>query len=557
MKKKTKILLGVILSLLIVAAGAGIWWQSRTAAKSSTQQNFTVARVTRGNIAVSLTGTGTLEPLEQEQIFLKNSGTVKKVYVKQGDQVKKGDLLYELEDKELTIALQKAQLDLQQKQQDLEKTEKAMQQAEITAPSDGVIKAIDVEEGDTVGTTKAIATLVDLKHTQVQIPFTATQIKHIQVGQKAEVLLVDFISTHQGEVTKVERVGVPQSSGAVYYYATITMTGDYYAEGQERYAQVTVSTKQGPMQGIEAGLLLPHETTEIFPEISASIAKIHVAEGETVKKGQKLFTLDTSDLAMELDQKRTAVELAALEVEDLKQQVADLVVRSPIDGIVIEQNLQEGEEVTAGTADSAAKEPAAIIENRTQMQVTLPIDELDIGKIKIGLPATVQVEAAQGSDLQGTVTAIAETGVDQNNVSTFDVTVTIGNNTEAQLKTGMTADVTIHVAQKNDVLLLPLAAVQQRNGKSYVYLMPESNNAGGQAKSNGNAGFSRKLTEIVTGLSTEDRIEIVSGLQEGDQVIMPLSSGTNSQMRPGNMMMPGMFGGAPQRPQGTRGGNNR
>ena len=128
----------------------------------------------------------------------------------------------------------------------------------------------------------------------------------------------------------------------------------------------------------------------------------------------------------------------------------------------------------------------------------------------------------------GTVEIIAEQGQSQNNVSTFDVT--ISTEKIAGLKAGMTVDAELVVAEKQDVLMLPITAIQYKDGKSYV--MPTD---------------STQMTEVKTGISNEEHIEIVSGLKEGDKVLLSNSGTTNTgfgersggQMGPVNQMPAG------------------
>jgi HlyD family secretion protein len=520
-----KIIKTTIIAVLIISATAAgfLWWKKNASGKTQAP-SFRTARVTRGNLDVVLKSSGTLKPMEDATINLKVDGRVKKVYIKEGDVVKKGDLLYELQDDELEIELQKARISVSQQQLNLEEALKNRNETEIYAPENGVITAVDVKPGDSVSSGTVLATLENREKAKVRAPFNPAQIKSIKVGQKADVLFLDSLYSVEGKVTRVDKAGTPSAGGGVYYYATITIEGNYYVEGQEQKVQVTVDTQNGSMQAVEEVVLEPQETFEVKPQISAAISKVLVEEGDYVKKGQKLFSLDTSDVDLNIEKMQRSLEQAKLDLASKMKQLDDLKIYSPIDGTVIEQNIREGDLIKPSSNSSSEDEKAAVIVNYSKMQVVVPIDELDINKVKEGMPVKVTAEAAPGKVFEGVVEKIAEQGVSQNNVSTFDVTVSLAKTPE--LKAGMTVDVEIPVASARDVLILPAAAIQERNGKSFVMLATDKN-AGNKINRAAMAPSQGGLVEVKTGLRNEDYVVIESGLKEGDVVLVPSNSGNS------------------------------
>lgn len=538
MKVSKRMLKFTSLMLLPLIGAVVFWWINHNQTKNEQLQTLPVARVVRGNLEVILRGAGTLQPKEQVAIYLKTNATVKKVYFQEGDVVKKGDLLYELQDDNLETELKKAELNLQQQQLNLNEALKEKQKATIYAPCDGVLKSINVKVGDWVNNNTVLATIVDQDKTQVKVPFNREQIKNIKVGQKAEVLFLDSFYSLEGKVIKVHNVGIPQSNGGVYFYATISLNGNYYVEGQERNVQVTVLTDNGSEQALKAGTIEPLDATEVRSEIAGKVMEVYADEGNIVKKGQKLFSLDTDEIDVNIEKQRLSLQQAQLNYESKLRQVESLKVYAPIDGIILEQNVEEGEQV--GNSSSGNSGPAAVIADYSKMEVVIPIDELDINKVKVGMPVKITAEAVPGKTFEGIVEKIAEQGVSQNNVTTFDVTVSLDKTPD--LKIGMTMDVAILVAQKNNVLMVPIAAVQQRNDRSYVMLFndeePRSRN-----NNRNNPRLPGRMVEVETGISNEDFVEILSGLKEGDRVLLPSNSGTNGAgLRGNNRMFPPPMG---------------
>ncbi|MGI5860412.1 MAG: efflux RND transporter periplasmic adaptor subunit, partial [Tepidanaerobacteraceae bacterium] len=449
-KKVLKPAIAAALIIAVLFAGY-MWRRNNNPIRKTTAQNMATAKVTRGSLEVVLKGSGTLLPMEQETINLKVDGTVKKVYFKEGDIVQKGDLLFELDDEDLAISLKKSQLSLAQQQLALKDIQDQREKAVIYAPEDGVITAVNVKTGDSVNTNTILTTIEDRNRSRLRAPFISSQIEELKVGQKAEVLLLDSLYTVEGRVEKVETVGVPMVFGGIYYYATIVMDGNYYVEGKDTKAQVHILADNAKLQALEEVLIEPHETVEIKTEISSKIEEIHIDIGDPVKKGQKIFTLEVGDIDSNIEKQSLSLQQSQLDLESKFNQMENLLVYSPIDGTIIEQNVREGDLIRPSTSSSSSSEPAAVVVNYSKMQVVLPIDELDINKVEVGMTVKITAEAVPGQVFHGKVEKIAEQGKSQNNVSTFDVTITTDK--VAGLKAGMTVDAELIAARKQDVLM--------------------------------------------------------------------------------------------------------
>ena len=565
-KKVFKAALVFIIIVAVIFAGYK-WWSGNNSSNKTLAQTSSIARVIRGDLEVVLKGSGTLEPKDQDTINLKVEGTVKKVYFQEGSTVKKGDLLYELEDPQLDISLQKAQLAIAQAKINLDEALKQKGKSVIYAPEDGVVKSLNVKQGDSVNQNTVLATTLNQNKTKVRAPFNSAQMKNIRPGQKAEVLFLDSLYSVEGKVTKVDGVATPTVTGARYYYVTVEMDGNYYVEGENRLTQVYIITGDGKEQGLEQVPVEPLDTVEIKPEISSKVKEVYIDEGDTVKKGQKLFSLDEEDIDSNIEKQQLALQQAELDLQSRLKDKGNLLVYAPIDGTIIEQNVREGDLIKLSTGSSSSSEPAAVIVDYSKMQVVLSIDELDINKVELGMPVKITSDAVPGEVFEGKVENIADEGKSQNNVATFDVTVTMDKT--PKLKAGMTVDAELTVAKKQNVLMLPIAAIQQQNGKSYV-IPVRSENSGAQGNTgknnkNGNSGnysnngnnnnnnnngsrrFSMNMIEVKTGINNDEYIEIVSGLNEGDMVLMPASSSSGSSIRRNGFMGPIPMGGEPRR----------
>jgi HlyD family secretion protein len=165
------------------------------------------------------------------------------------------------------------------------------------------------------------------------------------------------------------------------------------------------------------------------------------------------------------------------------------------------------------------------------MKVTVSVDEVDITKVKLGQKAVVTLDALPDKTFAGEVTEIAAKGTESNGVASFDVIVSLDRSEE--LKENMTANVEIITAQKENVLLLPVEAVQERQGQKFVLMATNRDTDSGKQ--------AHTMTRVETGLYNDTMIEITSGLKAGDVVSLPGTMNTGTS--PGSTGNEGRSGG--------------
>ena len=290
------------------------------------------------------------------------------------------------------------------------------------------------------------------------------------------------------------------------------------------------------------------------------------------------YKLDVEKAKLTIEQTKLKVTNAKNNLTNAKANVTKMTVTAPIGGVVTAVNNSNG--------DSAlpAKSVLTIVDMST-IKIKVSVDELDIEKIKLGQKAQVKFGAIKDKAYEGTVETIAQIGTTQNNVTNYDVVVSMAN--PEGIKLGMNGNVIIQVESKENALVIPAEALVESNGKKFVRVestdsstsgsgtqtnntqenntqAPAANsqtqNSNKQATSNaqgtrnvqgtrntqtGNtaqaAAGSGKLVEIKTGMENENYIEVTEGLTEGQKVLitLPQTSATTNNNK--NIM--GGFGG--------------
>lgn len=542
--KKHKKITAIIIILFLVAVYS--MYRSAQQAGTSGVQNTAQAEANRGSIKVTVTGTGTILPVGSENIGKDVSGTVKKIYVQNGDKVKKGDLLAELVNDSLSLQVANARLDLEKARLNLADSSTQLSYDNITAPFSGRIISLEINTGDEVSKGAVLATLQDDSQLVFDMPVDSAAAKKVSVNQKVEVFLPDQGETVEGRVIVKNSQPVSGYNGEnrVYLKIAVAATGNL-SSGTKAFGTLTIDGKQ--VDALSVSTLAWKDQTQLKATLAGKVTGLYAREGQAVRKGQRLFALNSDTAQNQHKTLQVAYEQAQLNLTDLENQLSDLAVKAPIDGIVSGMDVKEGDEIKSSGANSAASSSDSTttasngslgkIINTGQMEVSFPVDEVDIAKVKVGQTANVTVDALPDETFKGKVTDIAEEGVVTNNVSSFEVTILI-DNPKSLLKSGMTANVTIVVAQKDNVVLIPIEALQERGGRKFVLTPPSEGSAQG-----------RNMKPVTVGLTNESFAEITEGLQEGDKVLLP---GQQANAARTNPMMPGFGGG--NRPGGS-GGN--
>ncbi|WP_238654886.1 efflux RND transporter periplasmic adaptor subunit [Paenibacillus piscarius] len=355
-------------------------------------------------------------------------------------------------------------------------------------------------------------------------------------------------------------------------------------------AQTTAVTKGDITVTVKgSGTVKATNTTIVFAKDTGNVAKVLIKENEQVKKGQVLLTYEganvasnvriqqntlkqsQNDLLEKQDQYKklimdgaalTDIDAAKLAIERTKDTItatlAELAalkkdhippasIKAPMDGTVTKLSASTGGMVTKGAEVFS-------ITDYKHLSATVKIDELDIPKIKPGMPATIKLDAMPATSYPGRVTRIADEGTLTNGVSVFEVTLQLTD--PAGARAGMSAQGQITIEAKKDILLLPIESVTQKDNKYYVQVQEPRPEQTAAAKGGSPTPPPAQMKAVTVGLHDESRIEIVSGLKEGEQVIIPtiIAASTPAPAAPGMFDMGGDEGGGGNSGGGAEGG---
>ncbi len=291
----------------------------------------------------------------------------------------------------------------------------------------------------------------------------------------------------------------------------------------------------------------------VLPKLSSRVTAVYVAEGQAVQKGQVIVSLDSSKQAAAVEQAEAAVASAragqaaneiqrqtalnnynrmkelhnagavsdqALETAQAgydalntgaaeagvaqaqaalnlaQQNLADCDIKSPMDGVVGRVDVAVGD-------TTSLQNPVAVINNTADLEVEVKVSEADVSSVQAGSAVKVQIKAISDEPLTGTVKSVAS--VPDSATRTYPVKVSLPNNPQLQVKSGMFAEVMLGTQHRAGVVSIPMVAVLPKNGESTVYIVDEENRA--------------QAVVVQTGLNDGTYTEITSGLQVGQKVV--------------------------------------
>ena len=287
-----------------------------------------------------------------------------------------------------------------------------------------------------------------------------------------------------------------------------------------QYQEVRVERDNLKTFVLTTGMAQPQNRLEIKSPVAGRVEEALVREGDKVRKGQIMAWMSSTERAALMDAARAkgATELAYWE-----QLYKPTPLVAPLDGDIIARKIEPGQTVTASDI-------LYVMSDR--LIIEAQVDETDIGRIVMGQAADITLDAYPQDVIPGKVDQIAYEAKTVNNVTTYMVDVLPGK-VPAFLRSGMTANIKVLTAATNGVLVLPAEAVHTEKNQAVVW------------RTNPADRDQPLSVPIVTGLSNGKKVEICSGLQENDPVLVKAAFKTAT--KEDNQKNPFMPSGRPRR----------
>lgn len=209
-----------------------------------------------------------------------------------------------------------------------------------------------------------------------------------------------------------------------------------------------------------------------------------------------------------VSQAHADVQRQTANLAQLKEQLGYTTIVAPIDGILLSRDVEVGDAVSSILVMGSAATLVMTIGDTSEVYVKGKVDESDIGKVYLNQSARIKVESFKDKTFTGKVTRISPMGTEKDNVTTFEVRVSI-NNPGGELKAAMTANAEIILEEHKNVLQIPEGALIYDKDKKASVEIPEPK-----------AKEGKKKVSVQVGISNGAKAEVLAGLKEGDQVVL-------------------------------------
>jgi HlyD family secretion protein len=556
-KKKFKPSKWIIIALIVAFVVIAGFWGRKLISKKNDFFEHRTAMVERGDIIKSLNVSGSITASNRRKVTSTVEGKILKLMYNVGDSVKEGDILAEIDNTEGLKKIQTLQDDIKKNYEKKQLKLSEVGKLDIVAPMDGYVSELNVKNGDSLSTGGTLLTLIDDSILTAQIRFNGNVKDELNVGDKVEVYVASLMDTVSGYVTYVNNRTSLLPDGTLVCNAEINLKNPgVLSEGM--LVSVQTDLPWGRIVSIGSSKLEYSQREIIKTEVSGTITKTIVKEGSFVKKGDLLVTMKNDDLIKEIKEINDKTDELNNQLEKEGDILNNYSIRSPIDGTIIKSDFVIGSMISNGT------ELFEIINNR-DMQLTVSLDELDVTYIKVGQEAFISLDAVPQTienPIKGEVSSIAFESTGEYGITLFPVVIKIIADSEAiGVKSGMNANAKILIENKKNILKLPIDSVQREGGTYYVMIHASEENAiknntvedsidiepvkvkdyseeenfafreqedmnlietfGGLLPQLAEyyKGAAKKLVQV--GIQSKEHIEIISGLKEGDVVILP------------------------------------
>lgn len=546
MKKSKRLLtaIGAAAGLMITLALAACGGSDASSDETAVQ----IVSVTRGNLTTTVSAVGSISMPQQADLTFGGGSTtdiftVSEVNVKEGDNVRKGDVLARIKADSLERAVRQAEADLRTAQINL---------AQASSETN-ILKARAAVESARANLAKAEKELADAR-----APYSDLDIAEAEAAVESAQIALE---SAQSALT-ITRKNADYSIKQAQYAAedAFQAYSDYVGENIERLTEATITAEKDRLWEAYQAALNDVEEARLNAATSIATAENNVTKAQNTLTSARKALADLVPDSLTIQQKEAAVasakatlaqaeddlayaeaghniELLQLKVDsarvaldEARDQLEAATIVAPFDGTVAEVNAAPGDEVTPNTIIIRLVDTSTV-------EVDAAVDEVDVALIKPGQTAIITLDALPNTLLRGEVTFVAILASSQSGVVTYDIAIKVLNPEGAGLRQGMSATIEIVSVQAENALLVPSKAITRKGPTQIVEVVT--------------ADGSTEERTVETGETNGTFTEIKSGLAEGEKVRVQVSSSTSTRAASEVQVFPG--GGGFMIPEGGRG----
>jgi len=439
-----------------------------------------MAKVIRGDIEITIDGSGNIQASRQVKLSFGSTGKVDEVYVKEGDYVSKETMLAKLETDELGLARTQARVELEKAKVALTESQVALTKAKLSS------------ESSEYELSKLEASRTQLELVLLNAKIDVRSARH-HLDETRDIYTWPDIETAQKDVDNAKaflQYALEQDlPEATIIYAQARLDAAEAVLDAKRNAYDTEEVAIASMQ-LEAAELAEAQAQKDLSDLERDIS-IKKMELEVAKE-----TVEKATEAVELA--RQSVVLAQQSLGNAEKKLEEASIIAPFDGVVAAVGAKTGDTILATTTMIYLIDP-------TSLELIVEIDEMDIPEINLGQKAIISVDSMPDDTFTGVVTSIYPVPTSGTGIVTYNVRINFEAFNDNQIKVGMNASADIVVEERIDALLIPKEALEIDNdGRPITRVIADEE---------------VEERNVVIGISDGMQTEIISGLSEGETVL--------------------------------------
>jgi HlyD family secretion protein len=469
------------------------------------------------DVTLKIAASGSVLPGQTVNLSPKSAGRVAAIFVEQGDVVRQGQQIAQMENADVRAQILEAQANLRQAQANLNKGKNGNRAEELSQAKSKLEAAQATLDRAKNGNRPQEIAQVRAKLDQVKSNLALSQSIAPQQIQQAQAQIAAAAARQNLAKVKLARFQKLFNQGAISQDRLDEVMADYqtttatFLEAQQKLQQVKnnssqeIAQRQASVMEIEQSLQQQQagSRSEDITKAQADVRQYQSALEQT-KNGSR---------PEEIAQLTAAVDVASARLKAAQVLMQETVIIAPFDGIITQRYASVGAFVTPTT--TASKEGQAtstsVVAIARDLEVKAKVPEVDIGKVNVGQKVEISADAYADTKFQGTVRIVAPEAVIEQNVTSFEVRVAIDADREQKLKSGMNVNVSFVGKSAPASLMVPTVAIVRNKGKDGL-LVPGKDSQ-------------PEFREVEVGFSVRDKTQILKGIKSGDRVFIDTPKG--------------------------------
>ena len=516
-KQKKKWIRRAVALAVVIALGLGLF--RIFGGKGGGETQVITDEVSYGSITSTVEGSGMTKAKSSETISVTTPGTVREVFVTEGQEVTAGTPLFTVDSPMAQTNVQKARSTVEGYEKQLSALQKDLAGLNLSAPYAGkLMEVTELHPGDPISKGTVVATLADDTQMRLEQYYSYAYAGDLREGQSVQVSIPALMTTLTGKVEAVHMVSRITPEGSKLFSAEIVVKNDGVLAA-DMTASASVVANGETVYPYEAGKLEYYRTGKLESTVNGTVISSRLVDYLQVSSGQVLVNIDGENSEGELFSIQQSLDGAREELEKAEKNLANCSAVAPIDGKVIGLAAVAGEEVDT-------QSPLATISDTRSIIVNAVVDERNVSFVK---PGTMVDLDQWNTPATGVVESVSLSSTVNNGVASYPMVISV-DNAEDTIQVNSNINYRLIASQNDNCLVLPLqavrtAALEDGSSVTVVYVQgdrPDNALENVTADEEIPQGFWPVAVEI--GISDTYHVEIKSGVEAGTVVFTQIQT---------------------------------